>query len=91
MSLDLLVGSFNSASCSGNSLPSVLFGSVMSRWKGVCDCREVNCVFMEFTVHTYTYIIYVHVAHVVEACKLTPCFITIQMCPFVSTYSDYVR
>ena len=41
--VDLAVGWLHlSASCSGPSLPAVLCGSVMSWWKGVYGCREVD-------------------------------------------------
>ena len=37
------------ASCNGTSLPAVLCGSVMSRWKGLCGCKEVDLLSVRVT------------------------------------------
>ena len=58
MNLDLLVWSFTkdlSASCSGTSLPVVLCGSVMSRWKGgVAAGKLTVCLWSRLYKHIHS-------------------------------------
>ena len=53
--VDLVVGGLHQRLCSGTSLPAVL-SVIMSRWKGVCGCREVDLRVGVQGVYVLTYI-----------------------------------